>query len=302
MAIIIDGPVFPIPPSYDNNQKLDMTDISVYLDYLKNNNVNAIMTTAGTSQFNLLTKKEIREFNKLCSEYPKDVILGLPPLSLDKVKKEIELINTYARIDNSAIMLIYPDRYYDDDTIIDYFNAAASVSNIPIFIHGMPMRSGRGGYYDYLPELVCEIQKNHKIIGMKEECSTFEKGFELCSNISKDFMIVVAGKSQRRFSFLQPVGAKAFLTGIGSLFPKIDNIYFEHIMEGDYESALSIMTDIENRFFDVFMSIGWHKALREGLRQLHLCCFYDRQPFPKVNNAEKQAIKNILDYMESLPI
>ena len=52
-------PVFPIPPAYDKDGNLDLNAVRKYIKYLEKNGVEVIMTTAGTSQFNLLTLNDI---------------------------------------------------------------------------------------------------------------------------------------------------------------------------------------------------------------------------------------------------
>ena len=48
--------VLPIPPSYHKDGTLDRTQTSKYVQWLEKSGVKCIMTTAGTSQFNLLKK------------------------------------------------------------------------------------------------------------------------------------------------------------------------------------------------------------------------------------------------------
>ena len=61
MKNFYDGPVVPIPPSYTSEGKLDLDETCRYVRFLYKNGIKVIMTTVGTSQFNLLTRKEIRE-------------------------------------------------------------------------------------------------------------------------------------------------------------------------------------------------------------------------------------------------
>ena len=50
--------------------------------------------------------------------------------------------------------------------------------------------------------------------------------------------------------------------------------------------------------FDVFMKNGWHKSLREALRQRGLTCLFNRGPWPKVTAEESLEIKNVLSKIE----
>ena len=51
-------PVYAIPPSFKNDN-LDCNSIVKYLKYLEDKGAGRVLTTAGTSQFNLLSLEEI---------------------------------------------------------------------------------------------------------------------------------------------------------------------------------------------------------------------------------------------------
>jgi len=290
-----NSPVFPIPPSYYKNGKLNLKESENYIDFLKKEGVKIFMTTAGTSQFNLLSNKEIRIFNKSCmskiNKSNNTIVVGLPQLSYINIINEIRYINKFSG--NIAIIILYPDRYYDDDTIVKYFYNIANLSKFPVFIHGMPMRQGNGGNYEYKSKLINTLSLHDNIIGMKEESSSIDYAFDLCNEISKDFIKIVAGKSQRRFVSLYPAGAQTFLAGIGNIFPKIELDFYNEFTNGNMKQAYEIMEN-ETKLFKVFMKIGWHKCLREALKQKGLCCNYNRQPFCEINNTEKYFIEQVL--------
>ena len=50
--------------------------------------------------------------------------------------------------------------------------------------------------------------------------------------------------------------------------------------------------------FDVFMKIGWHKAMREAIRQLTLGCVINGEPFAKITSQEISAIENVLEELK----
>lgn len=298
--IFCSGPVFPIPPSFDNREEFDEEQIKNYLLFLYNSGVKIIMTTAGTSQFNLLSIEEIRLFNDICANSNFNAcILGIPILSKKHIIDEISYINS-KNYKNVGIILIYPDRYYDNDTVINFFNEIADFSNYPIFIHGLPIRNGIGsGNHSYDKKIIECLSKNKNIFGMKEESPSYEEGFQLCSNlVNKEFIFIVAGGSQRRFTFLHTAGAQTFLSGIGNIYPELDIDFFIKITSKNMPEAIEIMNNYETVLFKTFMKLGWHKSLREGLRQKKLCCFFNRQPFPKSTHEEKLLIKNVLEEIE----
>lgn len=290
-------PVFPIVPCYTENQTVDYNSIAKYIEYLQDNDVKIIMTTAGTTQFNLLSNDEIYEINRICITKFKDtVIAGLKPCSYDETKYQIERLNNFNH-DNLFIMLIYPERHYDDQTIIEYFSDLGSISKHPILIHGIPIRNGKGQIpYNYTSEIIRKISRCSNIVGVKEESNNLLTAYDFCKNIDTDnFGIIVAGGSQKRFTLLNSVGAHTFLTGVGSIIPKIDIDFFNALVDNDYALASLIKSNYEDKIFDVFMKIGWHPSLRTALKIKKLIPEHDRQPFSVLDQFSFTTIQTIIN-------
>ena len=297
---IKQSPVYAIPASFDVIQNFDEHQTKNYLSFLQKNGAKTVMTTAGTSQFNLMTTEELRNFNKICSDSFEGVsILGLPPLCEKLLHDEIKWINNnVCENSDSCIMLLWPDRYYNDQDIVSFFHNAADLSKFPVLIHGMFMRKGIGGMYNFSSEIINKIAKHKNIIGLKEENADLSAAYKFCKNIDDDFIQIVAGGSQRRFTHLYPAGADTFLTGIGNIFPQIDETFFKEFTNNNSEKAFDILRNFEDIFFDVFMKYGWHKSLRYALKSINLCCQNNRKPFPDAIESEKYQIDFILDLIE----
>ena len=290
------GPVVPIVPFYNLNEDLCEEQLSSYIDFLIKGGLKIFMTTIGTSQFNLLNLAETRHFNLICSKKIKDYfILGIPPLSLKHALEEVIFYNNVLSDNRKTFLLLfYPDRFYNFDNILEYFYEIANVSQFPILIHGMPMRHGLGGNYNYDHNLINCLAQHKNIVGIKEESPSFDLGFDLCQKIeNKDFITIVAGKSQRRFLSLFSSGAKTFLTGIGNIFPKIAVEFYDSIINNDLEKASLFVKDFETPFFNVFMDVGWHKALRYAIELIGFNTG-NRKPFPICSIKEKKIIEDIV--------
>lgn len=288
-------PVFPIPPSYDDREYLDIEKTTEYCKYLIDKGARSLMTTAGTTQFNLMSIGEIHNLNASISTLKASTILGLPGLSRKDLLENIKVANEKYNRENTSLMLLYPDRFYDEKTIIDYFFEAATLSEFPCYLHGMFMRKGAGGTYNFTSSIINKLMSHKNIVGIKEETNNLGDAYKFCENSNlSNFRFIVAGGSMKRYNFLLPTGVQSFLSGIGNLFPEIEVKYCEYVSKGDYGSALKIIKEYENPLFEVFMKIGWHKSLREALRQMDLCCLNNRSPWPEVSEEEKKEISRVI--------
>lgn len=269
--------VIAIPPSYDIDENLETASTLEYINYLKLHGATHLMTTAGTSQYNLLSEQEVHELNAVVSSFDGFKILGIPPLPL---KKAIEFVKdgmsrNYID-DRTKFMALYPDRFYEIDHLYSYFKTVSEYANGPIYIHAQKMRHGVSGDWNYEAELLNRLCDDGYIIGIKEEHSSLELAYSLIDSLSRKLHIIVAGGSMRRFEYLESAGANSFLAGIGNLAPSLENQFINSVNIGDKHRLLQI----EARIFSVFMRCGWHRSLREALRQKRLTCINNRQPWP----------------------
>jgi 4-hydroxy-tetrahydrodipicolinate synthase len=286
--MIFNSPVYPIPPSFNTDEDLEVESTIKYLNYLKEKGVKTVMTTAGTSQFNLLNNEEIRKLNSIVSEFKGNKILGLPPLSTLHLKKEIELLNNQ-NLTDTYILILFPERYYDDEQVITFFEEICNHSNYPILVHGNILRKGFGGNYEYSRPLLESLKNIDGFIGMKEESSTLMHSIK---NIPEGLEVIVAGGSMRRFWSLEPHGATTFLSGVGSFNPTIDE-YFYNEYYNNPKNAKETMVQFETTTFNTFMSIGWHLSMRTALKEMGFI-IGDRKPFKEISEEQKSLIKTKL--------
>lgn len=278
--------VVAIPPSYDEEQELELESTNRYLNYLYENKIETVMTTAGTSHFNLLDIEEIHRLNRAVVEgFQANKIIGIPAISKRHAIKFIKQANEY--IDsNTSLMALYPERFYSESVIIDYMASLREATDNKIYIHGKTIRNATGGTWDYSSNILNTLYDLEVLQGIKEEHSNLYKSYDFVSNLNKGLDVIVAGGSMRRFEFLETAGANSFLAGIGNLFPSIEIEY----LQGKRDNALFL----EKKLFDVFMKFGWHKSLRIGLDVLGLTCYNNREPWPKTSRQEREEVENVL--------
>tara|TARA_R110000851_G_scaffold54271_4_gene128236 strand:- start:620 stop:1492 length:873 start_codon:yes stop_codon:yes gene_type:complete len=278
--------VVAIPPDYKKNQSLDLESSKNYVKYLDERNVDTVMTTAGTSHFNLLTCDEIHQLNKtVVTSFSGKKIIGVPILSLNQTKEFVKIANEYLDED-SNLMLLYPDRFYNNDVVERYLESIAEICEDRIYIHGKTLRKATGGLWDYESQVVNNLFDKGLLKGIKEEHSQLEKSYNFISDLKTEVDVIVAGGSMRRFEFLRSAGANSFLSGVGNLFPTVEQRY----IDGDRKYAL----EIEKKMFKVFMQHGWHKSLRISLKHLNLTCYHNRQPWPPTTETERLQITKVV--------
>ena len=284
---VLKHPVYPIPPSF-LKQKLEYTRTVGYLQWLNSKGAKRVMTTAGTSQFNLLSVDEVFHFNRLVvNNWGSHKILGLPALGDELLIPEIDKLNNL-NAKYTSILILFPERYYNDEQIIKFFKKVCERSNYPVYLHGNPLKKGNGGTYEYTAALLKKLSDIPNFIGIKEEYSSIDLAMKYVP-MAGDLEVIVAGGSMRRFWALAPYGANSFLTGVGSFNPKHSEYFFNNFKAGDLERCLDVIEYIEKPLFRTFMEIGWHASMRTSLQNMTFL-LEDRKPFVELSPEQKTAV------------
>lgn len=292
MKKLFDGPVYPICPSFKCCAQLDLNSVTKYLMYLQVQGAKNVLTTAGTSQFNLLSVEEVAELNHVvATTFDGQKILGLPALSEYHLTEEIKKLNEMEYKDTSIIVL-FPERYYSDYQVFDFMHSVCSTSNYPVLLHGNPLKKGKGGTYEYSNELLKRLSDLSNFVGIKEEYSSIDLSIKSIQDL--DLEIIVAGGSMRRYWSLEPFGATSFLTGVGSFNPTISEEFYRMFEEGEYGTCKSIIDVHETPLFNTFMKVGWHASMRTSLKHMGFL-LEDRKPFVILSKEDREKVLTALD-------
>jgi len=280
--------IVAIPPSYDSEQELELESTTTYVKYLYDNGARTVMTTAGTSQFNFLSFKEIYMLNSTISDsFEGKCILGIPGVSTSETCRYVHYAKDYSSPDDN-LMALYPDRFYDNKSVVDYVSKISDKWGKPIYLHTPKMRKGTGGDWNYTAEVVNELYDKGKLVGIKEEHSDLSASYDFVAALNKNIDVIVAGGSMRRFNYLQSAGANAFLSGIGNLFPSLENRFLN---PDEWSQPL---LQLETKLFNTFLKYGWHPSLRVALKLLGLTCFNNRNPWPELSSDAESEIMNTI--------
>ena len=295
----IKGPVFPIPTAFKQNGDVDYYAIEKYVKFLLESGAKNILVTVGTSRFNLLDEYEMLEVNRVVGITTKKYggIAILTNGLTGNLKTSLKFAQVAKEVNADAMMVFYPERYYNDENIIEFFSEISKVG-VSLMIHEMPMRAGTNKTSNptqYSIELLEKLLNIDGVIGMKEESGSFNHSYQIVSKFSKDFSLILAGGSKRLYNSLFPFGADTYLVGIGSLVPKLALKFWEHIENKEYEEAFKIEQNYEAPFFEEAFKNGWHLSMKEGMYYLGLMANFERKPLHPMDQASAKKLYKVID-------
>lgn len=294
----ITGPVIPLPTPFTSTFEVDYKSLTSYVEFLVNSGIKNIMTTVGTSRFNLLTFDEVKKVNEtvVAAAKGKAVTIVANPQS-GGVAHAIEFAHHAESIGADYFLAYFPERYYGEDNTFAYFKAISdSLKSTAILLHEMPMRNGYGaGTVQYSLELLERLLSLPNIAGVKEEALDAEYSNKLVAALKEKAIIIGAGGGMSRFYLRDhALGAKAYLGGIGNFVPQLELDFYSAIMSGNKTEAGRIVNEIELPYFSKTVPVGWHPSLKCALALKGLMQEYERPPMKQIAGEEKEMMRKVM--------
>lgn len=295
----IKGPVFPVPTAFKKNGDLDYDATRRYVEFLLESGAKNILVTVGTSRFNLLDEEEMLEVNRVVGKTTKEKggVAILTNGLTGSLKTSIRFAKVAKEVNADAMMVFYPERYYDDESILEFYKEIGKVG-VPLMIHEMPMRAGNSKVpnpVQYSIKLLDKLLNLPCVIGMKEESGSFGHSHQIVSKFSKDYSLILAGGSKRLYMSLLPFGADTYLVGVGSLVPKLALIFWKHIENNHWKKAFKLERKYESPFFDTAFELGWHLSMKEGMSYLNLMSRDERLPYRALSKKDAKKLHKTID-------
>lgn len=298
---LIEGPVIPIPTPFNQDESIDYDGLGKYIQFLSEHNIPAVMTTVGTSRYNLLSWDEIKQVNETVvkASGPNTQTIVANPTT-GGLRSAIDFGKHAEAIGADYYIVYFPERHYGEANTYDYFKTLCDELSIKILIHEMPMRNGLGGgKIQYSLSLLEQLFALENIVGVKEEALDAEYSNEILDKFADDVLIIGAGGGMSRYLYRDfDRGAKAFLGGIGGFIPKIELDFYQAITSGNKEEATRIVEDIELKYFEQVVPMGWHPSLKGALNIMGLVQVCERRPMKQLTDQEissiKEAIENLM--------
>ena len=290
---LFDGPVFPIPTFFLKDYSIDWDGLKRYCSFLVNNGVKNVMTTVGTSRFNLLSLDEINEVNKLViSELSGKAYVITSTAPFGHLETTIENVRVSDKFGANASLVVFPDRNYGDNYVSNFFKSIANKTEIDLFVHAEPIKNGLGGgNIKYSISLLNDLFKNSKIIGLKEESLDIGHSQVIYNEFAKKAILIGAGGSMSRFVRDSWFGAKTYLAGIGNFLPSLELDFYEAISQRDFDKAKKIVNNQEIPYFNTVVPCGWHPALKYSISCLNLdLTDFERCPMMNLSDEKKKII------------
>ena len=294
----VQGPVFPILTLFNADGSIDEAGIVAYVEFLIAQGVTNLMSTVGTSRYDVMTPEEMLRVNALVVKAAagRAVVMVTTP-SFGPTSQAIYFARHAEEIGADAIIAVYPDRYYGDDHVFEFFKEVADSVSIGVMIHEMPIRAGRSSEApaaQYSQELLARIFSIGNVVGLKEESGSNELIEHINLTYSSNAAVIGGRGGMNAHLSARTYGQRAYLVGIGNFDPRIELDFYQSLKDGKTAQAESVISNIEKPFFALTVKLGWHISLRAAMYLKELCQPYERKPMRGLDDKELESLRALM--------
>ena len=214
------------------NDEVDYAAFRKHIEYLIDNNVQAIIVNGTTGESPTLSSDEARELLKVGV----DTVAGRVPVIVgtgtNSTRASIELSKYAAEIGADALMLITP--YYNKSNqsgLYQHFTKIADSTELPVVLYNVPGRTGM----TIEPDTVAELSSHPRIVALKDAVGNLEYTKEVLELTSDQNFILYSGNDDNMHDFCQ-LGGKGLISVVGNIIPGELQEVYESIKNGSGDS------------------------------------------------------------------
>lgn len=233
-----------------NNNEVDYDAFRNHIEYLIDNDTQALIINGTTGESPTLTSEEVTQLIEVGIETAAGRVPVIAGTGTNSTMNSIELSKFAMDAGADGIMLITP--YYNKSNqrgLVAHFNAIADSIDIPVILYNVPGRTGM----TIEPETVLELSQHPNIVALKDAVGDLNYTIKLLNLIDQDEFVLYSGNDDNMADFVQ-LGGKGLISVVGNVIPGELQKVYERLTAGDYTAKhtfTSLLSLIEAVQIDV---------------------------------------------------
>ncbi len=271
MNKLIPGPVFSIVTPFTDSLDIDFDSLEKYIDNAYQNGAKQFYVMGYNSRFHELSWDEIKKLNRFVTKFVKGldnqnkIIVADPLHCPTEVSLQFALDAQKSGAD--LISLIFREKFYNNQQVIEHFKFIQDRSDIDILIHEMPFISGKGGHTVNWPiELLDNLADFNNIVAIKEDAKNDDYSHEVINKIKDRLSIVISGGGKSQWVKFADEGCQNWLNGVGVFEPRLAVNFWKAWINNDKNFCNNLINEVEVPFLKNLCSkYGWHLSIKAAL-------------------------------------
>lgn len=298
MNNLIPGPVFSIVTPFNKNLDIDFNSLEKYISKAYEDGAKQFYVMGYNSRFHELSWDEIKKLNRFVVKIVKSLDKNNTVIVADPLHCPTAISLDFAKdaekIGADIISLIFREKFYNNQQVIEHFKYIQDRSDINILIHEMPFISGKGGHIVNWPvELLDTLADFKNITAIKEDAKDDEYSHEVINKIKDRLSIVISGGGKGQWIKFADLGCQNWLNGVGVFEPKLAVNFWKAWQNDDKEFCKNLIQDVEVPFLkNLCSSFGWHLSIKAAMEIVGHFERFERLPMLPLNNDEFTVFKS----------
>ena len=281
----LKGVIPPMITPFCEDGKLDEAGLQALVEYL-NGRVNGLFICGSYGCGPLMSLEERKRVAEIVRKYAAPDMAIVVHTGTTNARDTIDLSLHAKAIGCDAASAVGPYYYkYQDMDLLGYYTQILKATgDFPFYIYHNPQFQG----YETSLNVIRKL-KNLGLAGLKDATFDAMKHAIYRRELADDSFVVALG-TEALWVSAHALGCKAFIPGIGNVFPELCSSMYQHSMQGQAEQALQEQFTI-NRLRDImYLTRSTQLAIYAIAEIRGIVTAYPRAPFIPATAEEKQKI------------
>ncbi|HEX5541394.1 MAG TPA: dihydrodipicolinate synthase family protein [Micromonospora sp.] len=231
------GVLVATPVPFREDLSVDFDRYAEHVRWLADNGCHGVCPNGSLGEYQVLTAEERATMVRVAVEAAPEGFTVMPGVGAYGAREARAWAEQAAEAGAQVVMALPPNAYRGDErSVIEHFREVAK-AGLPISAYNNPLDTK----IDMQPELLAELHKEGLVVGVKEFTGDTRRAYRI-RELAPDLDILIGTDD----SLLEVglAGAKGWVSGYPSAFPRLCVQLYEATLALDIETALPLYRDI----------------------------------------------------------
>jgi len=289
------GVIPPMVTPFKSDGSLDELNLKKLVEFLSDK-VHGLFICGSYGSGPLMNVEERKRVAEIVSKNIKSNTQFIVHVGSTNVRDSVELAKHAESVGAEKISSVVPYYYHHNkDSIKLFFERLVNAVNIPVYVYNNPKFTGTEIDIDFLQELA-----DIGVRGVKDSSFDILLHADYIRKINREDFDVVLG-TEAMFLPASALGTKAFIPGLGNVFPEICVELFNAAVNNEIEKAREIQFKV-NKLRDIMhlapstvVAVYTMLRLRGVIDEV-----YPREPFKVLSDKKAKIIKQELQALDMI--
>jgi 4-hydroxy-tetrahydrodipicolinate synthase len=274
---------------FNKSMELDEEGLRTLVRMQVKSKIHGLAPLGVTGESPLLSEEEIKRVVEIVVEESNGKCKIAPDTCTNNLDQTIQRVKLYAEIGCDLAVVFAPFLVKPTQAgIIEFYEAVAKSSKIPIIIHNSPDRVG----VNIEPKTYARLIENENIIATKDGKKEMDHLAKILYLARGKPFAVFTGKDTTAYP-LMSFGGRGVFTVAGNIVPEVMRDLVDYCLRAEFDKA----RDIHYAYYDLFEALRLETnpmAVKEALALMGLPGGGLRLPLTRLSESNREVLKKLL--------